>query len=452
LSVLINQVIWGYPLLVLLFITSIVLCFKTRFIHIRYLSQIPKLLLKKSDAEDGSVSSFTTTMLLLGSHIGVGNIIGVSLAIMMGGPGSIFWMWITAFIFSVLSFFENTLGQLYKQKINNSYKGGPAYYILYGLNAKLYSKVVSLILFVSIGLLMPMVQTSTIITSFNNTFGFSKLFISIGIAIIAMYLLFSKGNKLMSAINVMVPFMALFYIILSIIIIVINISNFDNVLWLIINSAFNKESYYGGLIGVAFSYGIRRGAFSNEAGMGTSPNISSQGYVEHPVMQGIISSFCVFFDTLLVCSITAFMILLTGKYNVVNGDRMLRYVVDGNYNVFLSEALNTITFDHGYFILTLLIFFFAFTSIMGSFVNAQSNLFFLLRDVKYINQIHFLYKFIFIVLVLLSGFVNTTVTWLIADLGLGLIAWVNLLAIILLSKDVFKSINDYKRRYNDIIK
>jgi AGCS family alanine or glycine:cation symporter len=446
-SVLINQVIWGLPLIVVLLTTGIVLSIKTRFIQLRYLTHIPRLLWGSKNVEEGTVSSFTTTMLLLGSHIGVGNIVGVSLAIMMGGPGSIFWMWISSLILSVLSFFENTLGQIYKEKINNNYRGGPAYYILYGLHAKLYSKIVAITLFVSVGILMPMVQTATIITSFNQTLGLSKILISLVLVIFVGYLLFSKGNKLLDTINVMVPFMALLYIVLSGIIIVLNINQMDDVIRLIVNSALNKNSYYGGLIGVAFSYGVRRGSFSHEAGMGTSPNISSQGQVEHPVMQGIISSFCVFFDTLLICSLTAFMILLTGKYNVAQGDYYLHFSVNVDYNFYLSEALNTITRNHGSYILSIFIFFFAFTSVMGSFVNAQSNLAFIFKESNHYPLMTIIYKFIFILLVLCAGFVNTTVSWLIADLGMGLIGWVNLVAIILLSKVVFKSIEDYRTRY-----
>lgn len=445
-NTLINDVIWGIPLLLFLILTSIYLSIKTNFIQIKYIKRIPKLLFEKNNQE-GSVSSFSTTMLLLGSHIGVGNIIGVSIAIMYGGPGAIFWMWITALLCSVLAFFENTLGQLYKVKINNTHKGGPAYYILYGLNSKVYATVVALVLFISVGLLMPLVQTSAIITSVHNSFHVSKMIIAILLAGIVAYILFGKGNRLLNVINVCVPVMAILYICISLIIILMNFSQIDETFILIINSALNKQSYYGGLIGTAFSYGMRRGAFSNESGMGTTPNISSQSDVDHPVKQGIISSFCVFIDTILVCSLTAFMILITNKYNVLMSKSYLIKGVKGDYNLFLGEAINTLTSSNGIFIFTMFIFVFAFTSVFGSFVNAQSNLYFIFKNSPLLNSFVWIYKVVFVGLVLITGSINTDASWLMADLGLGLIGWVNLIAIILLSNKVFDSIRDYQVKY-----
>src|SRR5690554_1430576 len=344
---IVEVIVWGYPLMIVLIVASIYFAIKTKLVQLRYLKYIPKLLFEKR-TDKNKISAFQSVSLILANHVGTGNIIGVAVAIMYGGPGSVFWMWVTALLGSGLSFIENTLGQMYKNEINGEYRGGVAYYIYYGIGSKIWAHIIAFVFFICLGLLMPTIQSATIATTMNNTFFIPKVYIALFVSITIGIIIFGKTRRIVQVSEVIVPFMALSYILVTLIIIGLNISKLNDVIILIFNSALNKNALYAGIMGSAISYGIRRGLFSNEAGIGASPNISASSEVSHPVKQGLLSSFCVFFDTLIICTLTAFMILITDCYNVVDGDKVLYTGLKNyDYSHFTVEAINTLFINSG---------------------------------------------------------------------------------------------------------
>ncbi|HEY8364677.1 MAG TPA: alanine/glycine:cation symporter family protein [Haloplasmataceae bacterium] len=443
----IEVIIWGYPLMLVLIITSIYFGIRTRFAQIRYLKLMPKLLFEKNN-DQGKISAFQSIALILANHIGTGNIVGVAMAIMYGGPGAVFWMWITALLCSSLSVVENTLGQMYKTEVNGEYRGGPAYYIFKGIGSKTWAYVMALIFLICLGLLMPTIQAAVIATTFYKTFHISKVIIGLFVTITLGVIIYGNSRKIVHTAEVLVPFMAISYLILAFIIIVFNISKLDDVLILIINSALNKKSLYGGIIGSAISIGVRRGVFSHEAGIGSSPNISASTDVNHPFKQGLMSSFCVFIDTIVICSATAFMILITDCFNVIDGNKVLYIGLLGqDYNSFVSEAINTVIPNWGPFFVSLAIFLFAYTSLFSSFYNAQSNLIFLFSHKKSFNKANFIYKTIFLVMIFLSSIFNMEFVWGVTDLGVGIAAFMNIIVIIILSDKFLEVQRDFAIKY-----
>jgi alanine or glycine:cation symporter, AGCS family len=444
---IVDYVIWGWPLIISLLLVSLYFGFRTRFVQVRLFKHMPKLLFIKNE-DRNQISSFQSAMLILASHIGVGNIIGVSLAIMYGGPGSVFWMWVAAVMCSVLAFVENTLGQLYKEEVHGQYKGGPAYYILHGLKSPLFANVVAFVLFLSIGLLMPTIQASTIIIAVNSTFYIPKTIIALSLCGLIGYIIFGNSKKIIQFAEVCVPFMAVGYLLVTFIIVFFHFDQIGKVLFMIFESAFNQESYYGGMMGAAVSLGFRRGIFSNEAGVGSTPNISASANVSHPVIQGLVSSFCVFIDTIVVCTASAIMILVSGSYNIVfKGKNLFVGLAGKDYTQFVEESINTIFTGWGPFFIAIALFFFAFTSLFGAFFNAQSNLMFIFKKSKYFKRYNTVYKFLFLFMLYLSAVFNNELAWLIADLGNGLIAWINLIVIVLLSSKVVEALRDYELKY-----
>ncbi len=444
---IVSKIIWGWPLIVILIFASIYFCIKTKLVQFRFIKLMPKLLFEKNPDKE-KISSFQTVALILASHIGAGNIIGVSIAILYGGPGVIFWMWITALFCSVLSFIENTLGQMYKIEINGEYRGGPAYYILKGIGSPFWAHVISFIFFICIGLLLPTIQSATISTTMNTTFNFPKVVIGLIVSISVGYIIFGNAKRIINVAEVVVPFMAFIYLLIALIIIIVNINFLDNVFGLILNSAFNKDAIYGSIMGSSLSYGIRRGLFSNEAGVGSSPNISASNNVTHPVKQGLVSTFCVFIDTIIVCSATGFMILITDCYNVMDKGRILYQGYVGlHYTEFVSTSINTVVNNFGSFFVTIAIFFFAYTSLFSGFYNAQSNLIFVFRRKKIYKIANFIYKTVFLLIIFLSAVYRADFAWILADMGVGVAAFVNIIVILILSDKALEALGDFELKY-----
>lgn len=444
---IVGKIVWGWPFIIVLVVASIYFCVKTKFVQFRFIKLMPKLLFEKNTDKE-KISSFQTVSLILASHIGTGNIIGVAIAILYGGPGVIFWMWVTALICSVLSFIENTLGQMYKVEVNGEYRGGPAYYILKGIGSPFWAHIISFLFFICIGLLLPTIQSATISTTMNATFNFPKVAVGLLITISVGFIIFGNARRIVNVAEVIVPFMAIFYLLIAFIIIIVNFKFLDNVFGLIINSAFNKDAIYGSIIGSSFSYGIRRGLFTNESGVGSSPNISASNNVTHPVKQGLISTFCVFIDTIVVCSATAFMILITDCYNVMDKGKTLYQGYEGlHYDEFASAAINTIFNHWGSFFVTIAIFFFAYTSIFSGFYNAQSNLIFLFERKNKYKIANFVYKFVFLSIIFLSSIFRTEFAWTLADMGVGIAAFVNIIVILILSDKALEALSDFELKY-----
>lgn len=443
---LVEEIIWGWPLIIILLSLSFYFSVKTHFVQFRYFKIMPKLLFEKNH-KSNKISAFQTVSLILANHIGTGNIVGVAFAICYGGPGAIFWMWLTALLCSSLSFMENTLGQLYKTEINGEYRGGTAYYIARGIGSKFWAYSISLLFLVCLGIFMPTIQATTISETLSTTLKLDKIIIGLSVTILLGYVIIGNAKRLVRFSEVLVPFMAIFYIIISLVIIISHFSLIDDVIILIINNALNKKAVYGGIIGKAINIGMRRGIFTHEAGIGTSPNISASSNVSHPVKQGLLSSFCIFIDTIVLCSLTAFIILITNKYNIISDEGYLFIgLQDKGYNEFVSEAVNTVFTGWGNLFITISIFLFGFTALFGSFYNAQTNLMFIFRENKY-RIANFIYKIIFLVIIFISSLYTAEFAWIITDLGVGIASFVNIVVLFILKRKVIDALKDFELKY-----
>lgn len=436
----INDVLWGYILIALLIILGIYFSIKTRFVQFRYFKEMIRLLgdgltsSSKKDKKKGSISSFQAFCISTASRVGTGNIAGIAIAISVGGPGAVFWMWLIALIGAASSFVESTLAQVYKQKNpDGTFRGGPAYYMKKGLNKKWMGVAFSVLISICFGLIFNSVQANTITIAFNNAFGTDRLLVGIVITIITCFVIFGGVTRVAKVSEIIVPVMALAYIGVAVFIVITNITELPSVLKLIFENAFGFREVVGGTLGGAVLMGIKRGLFSNEAGMGSAPNAAATADVSHPVKQGLIQTLGVFTDTLLICSCTAFMILLS---DVNYMDKSVTGI---------SLAQNALTSELGSWagiFLAICILLFAFSSIVGNYYYGESNIEFL-NSKKYFLVI---YRVLVIGMVLFGSVAEIQIVWNLADLFMGLMAILNLIAISLLSKKAFLVLKDYTKQ------
>lgn len=452
----ISSYVWSYALIGLCGITGIYFSIRTGFLQITYLKDMVRLLFSGKKSDKG-ITPFQAFSLAISGRVGTGNIVGVATAIAMGGPGAIFWMWAIAFLGSASAFIESTLGQVYKQEIDGEYRGGPSYYIEKGLGIKWYAVLFAVITIISCGLLLPGIQSNSISSALNNafqipTFNFIGFEINlVGIAIIALLglIIFGGVKRLGQASEFIVPFMAGAYILMAIIIIGMNIHQVPSVIKLIFASAFNQESLYSGVFGAAIAWGVKRGIYSNEAGQGTAPHAAAAAEVNHPAQQGLVQAFSVYIDTLFVCTATAFMILFTGKYNVNHPTQARKFITENlpgtDYTGFTQAAVSHHFPAFGDSFVAIALFFFAFTTIMAYYYYAETNIMYIFRDGN--KKLYVWLLRIGFLLATYYGTIKTAETaWAIGDIGVGLMAWVNVIAILLLSNTGLKVWKDYKQK------
>lgn len=443
----INAVIWSNALIFLCLAAGVYFSFATKFLQVTYLKEMVRLLFKGESSEAG-VSSFQAFAIAISGRVGTGNIAGVATAIAMGGPGAIFWMWVIAFLGASSAFVESTLGQIYKEVNDGEYRGGPAYYIEKGIGKKWYAMLFAFATILATALFMPGVQSNSIALSMANAFDIPVMWTGISITALMALIIIGGVKRISKVAEVVIPFMAGAYILMAVVIITLNITQVPAVFALIFKSAFNMEAAFSGVFGMAIAWGVKRGIYSNEAGQGTAPHAAAAAEVSHPVKQGLVQSFSVYVDTLFVCTATALMILFTGQFNVLNPE-----------GGFLAENLPGIAFGPEYtqfaiasqfpslgagFVAVALLFF-AFTTIMAYYYIAETNLSYLIRKTKNRWGIWVL-RFA----ILLSTFYGTIKTaemaWTMGDIGVGLMAWLNIIAIILLRKPAFLAWADYKKQ------
>ena len=406
-----------------------------------------------SKSSDSGISSFQAFMLALSGRVGTGNIAGVATAIALGGPGAVFWMWLIAFLGAGTTFVECSLGQVYKEKIDGVYRGGPAYYILKGLGSKWYAIAFAIITVFSMGLLMPGIQSNAISDAFQTSFSLDKR-ISAGIVVFFLStIIFGGVRRIARAAEILTPFMAVGYMLIAVFILLINYQQIPHMFRLIVESAFGLNQALSGVVGAAITMGVKRGIFSNEAGQGTSPHAAAAAEVSHPAVQGMVQAFSVYVDTLFVCSATAFMILITGMYKVFDSAAATTMIIDGmglpaamnEYGpVYTQMAVDKHIPGFGSAFVALALFFFAFTTIMSYYFQAETNLYFLIRrkrvSVIAINVL----RVVFLVATYFTGINEMTLAWNMADIGVGMMAWFNLIAILLLQVVAQKVFLDYE--------
>ena len=431
-----NNLLWTYIMVAALIACAIYFTIRSRFVQFRMLGEMIRQLANSNEHQHSEgekhISPFQAFAISLASRVGTGNLAGVASAIAVGGPGAVFWMWIIALIGSANAFIESTLAQLYKRRANDSFIGGPAYYILHGLKCQWMAILFSVLTILTFGFAFNTVQSNTLCEAVENAFGIDHTYIGIAITLATLAIIFGGIQRIAKFSSVIVPIMALGYILLALVIVAINITQLPAVLELIVKDAFGVEQIVGGGIGATLMQGIKRGLFSNEAGMGSAPNVAATASTSHPVKQGLIQSLGVFTDTLIICSCTAFIILISGVS--LGGD------LDGIR--LTQEALTTQIGSSGRTFVAIAIFFFAFSSIIGNYYYGEANIKFITSSSKVLN----IYRLLVCVMVMSGAMMSLKTVWSLADLTMGLMTLCNIAAIVLLGRQVFVLLNDYTKQ------
>ncbi|MBT6114189.1 MAG: alanine:cation symporter family protein, partial [Porticoccaceae bacterium] len=379
-----NGIIWSSALIYLCLGTGLYFSLRTRFLQVRHFGHMLKIMREGKSSEAG-VSSFQALTMSLSGRVGTGNIAGVATAIAIGGPGAVFWMWTVAFLGASTAYIEATLAQIYKELDDNgSYRGGPAYYIEKAMGQKWYAWTFAVATIIAMGFCLPGIQANSIVAAMNNAWEIPALgtasVLAIGLALIVI----GGVKRIAHFAQVVVPLMAAGYILIAFTVVFLNIDMVPTVTKLIINSAFGLDAGYGAIIGMAVAWGVKRGVYSNEAGQGSGPHPAAAAEVSHPAKQGLVQAFSVYVDTLLICSATAFMILLTGLYNVEGADGTFLYQGLPGVDVgpaYVQAAFDTVLPGFGSSVLAIALLFFAFTTIVAYYYIAETNVMFINRKV-----------------------------------------------------------------------
>lgn len=438
----INEVLY-YPILIILLLAiGIYFTFRTNFLQIRLLKESINVVMEKPH-EDGAVSSFQALMVSTASRVGSGNIVGISTAICLGGYGSVFWMWIVAIIGGASAFIESTLAQIYKKRDeNNKSYGGPAYYIEQGLKSRKLGIVfaISLILTYAVG--FNMLASFNLQTSFM-TYSFydpkrTPFIIGLILAAITAICVFGGGDRIIKFTSTIVPFMGVIYILVALVMIIINIKYIPTVFVNIFEDAFNFRAIFAGLASSSMMYGIKRGLYSNEAGIGSAPNAAASANISHPVKQGLVQMLSVFIDTLLICTATAFMCLSSG----IEPSEALSGAP------YVQESLSTFLGGFGNYFISFSLALFTFTTLIGNLFYADSNLSYIHKKTPS-KTFMLVFRIFAVVVILLGAMSEVKVAWDISDLLMGIMALINLPSILILSKKALDCLKDYEKQKHE---
>ena len=479
-----NDIFWGpwfiYGIMLIgLFFTIIM-----KVPQLRFIKEMFRLMFKGEKSPKG-ITSFQALSIALSGRVGTGNIAGTATAIGMGGPGAVFWMWAIAFLGAATAYVESTLAQIYKEEKETEYRGGPAFYIEKGMGQKWFAVIFAVAALLAMLVLMPGVQSNAIAGAMNNAFGIEEWIIGAIIVVLLGIIIIGGVKWIANAAQVIVPFMALAYILMALIIIIINFSEIPSVIALIFSSAFGAQELFGGIIGSAIAWGVKRGIYSNEAGQGTGAHPAAAAEVSHPAKQGLVQAASVYIDTLLICSATAFMILFTGMYNVhdekadkvnVMVDGEVYMVNDEPYEIYptiftgdfgkdeyagdaqisyaqtikegaayTQYAVNEALPGFGAPFVAIALFFFAFTTIMAYYYIAETNVAYLFSGTA--EKVGIWIAKIAILVTAFYGTIRTSdLAWAMGDVGLGLMVWINVIAIIIIMKPALVALKDYEQQ------
>ncbi|MGL5988924.1 alanine/glycine:cation symporter family protein [Cetobacterium sp.] len=423
-----NNILWSYVLIIMLLFVGMYFTLKTKFVQIRYFFEMIKIL-GDSVGQKGGVSSFKAFCISTASRVGTGNLAGVAIAIASGGPGAIFWMWLIAIIGGASSFVESTLAQIYKIKDGKSFRGGPAYYMEMALNKRWMGVAFSILISITFGLIFNSVQSNTISLAFQEAFKMDRLIVGIILSVATAAIIFGGVQRIANFSAVVVPVMATLYIIISMYVVIKNIGMVPEIFRDIVENAFGVRQAVGGGMGATIMIGVKRGLFSNEAGMGSAPNAAAAAETTHPVKQGFVQTLGVFTDTILICTCTAFMVLISGAHKT-----------EGLTGIQLTQnALSSQVGNWGNIFIAVCILLFAFSSIVGNYYYGETNIEFLTSNKSWLN----LYRVGVIGMVMFGSIGELALVWNLADLFMGLMAVLNLIAIFLLGKVAFEALKDY---------
>ncbi|MBH3340272.1 MULTISPECIES: alanine/glycine:cation symporter family protein [unclassified Pseudomonas] len=428
---LLNDLIWSKLLIVMLIGLGLYFTIASRFVQLRYFGSMFRIFSEALQRQPGQLSSFQALMLSVAGRVGAGNIAGVSVAIMLGGPGAIFWMWIVALVGMATSYFECSLAQLYKRReADGGYRGGPAFYIQHGLGQRWLGIVVSILLLVTFGFGFNAVQSFTVASSLHDTFGVPTLASGIALTVVIGLIIFGGIKRIAQFADVLVPVMAFSYIAMAVLVIGMNIGEVPATFALIFNSAFGLEPAFAGGIGAAIIMGVKRGLFSNEAGLGSAPNVAAVAEVKHPAAQGIVQSLSVFIDTLILCSCTALIILLSGVYQP--GMEQAGVVLT-------QSAVAAVVGEWGRVFISLALLLFVFTTLIYNYYLGENALGFFSQKRGPVM----VYRVLVIGLVLWGSVQDLGTVFAFADVTMGLLAICNLIALALLFKVGLRVMRDY---------
>lgn len=459
----IGSIIWEPVLIYLCLGAGLFFSITTRFVQVRLFKEMFRLLFSGKESDRG-ISSFQALAVSLSGRVGTGNIAGVAAAIGIGGPGAVFWMWVVAFLGASTAYIESTLAQIYKEEDEGQLRGGPAYYFEKAMGQKWYAWIFAISTIFAVGLLLPTVQSNAIGNAAELAFGGSriietaigsvsiaKLTTAVIIVLVLAFIIFGGIKRIAHFTQVVVPFMALGYVLMSLVIIALHIADLPGILALIFTDAWTPMAG----IGAAIGWGVKRGVYSNEAGQGSGPHAAAAAEVQHPAQQGLVQAFSVYIDTLFVCSATALMILITNQYYVTGIDAavsggMLATDVQANSPAFTQYALQTVMGGFGSVFVAIALFFFAFTTLLAYYYIAETNVAYIRRTFKFPGEL-VLVKLMLLGAVFYGTVKTANLAWTLGDIGVGVMAWLNIIGILILffmGKPAIKALRDYEEQRN----
>lgn len=436
----INDFMYSKFLIILLVASGLYFTFRTKAAQIRLFPNSIQCV--KEKGAEGKTSSFQALMVATASRVGTGNIAGVTTAVVLGGPGAIMWMWIMAIVGSASAFIESTLAQVYKEKDGDGYKGGPAYVIQRALGQRWLGIIFAIVLILTFAFGFNGLQSYTLTSAFDvyiDDFANTMAPVIIGLIVAAFSaVMFFGGSHLISKISsIIVPIMAVLYILVGLIVFFMNLEKVPEAFKTIVTAAFDFKAIFGGFAGSCMVQGIKRGLFSNEAGMGSAPNAAATADVSHPAKQGLVQVLSVFIDTILICTTTAFIAVLAGPTGAVDSNGELL-----NGIPFVQEALNSQFGAIGIHFITLCIVLFAATSIIGNFYYVELNIKFISENKTFMN----IMKVLAVLMVFIGANVDLAFAWNLADVLMGAMATINIIALFLLGNKAIKVVKDYEKQ------
>ena len=447
--------VWSPALVVLCLCSALYFSIRTRFVQVRRFGEMAKLLFYTDKTQKTGISSFQAFAIALSGRVGTGNIVGVATAIGYGGPGAIVWMWIIAFLGAGSAFVEATLAQIYKEDHKGQFRGGPSYYIEKGLRCKWLAVLFAVCSLIACGLLLPPVQSNGIAIAFANSVHVAPVYVGVAVAGVLGLVIIGGVTRIAKVAQIVAPFMALLYIILAIVVLICNYSVIPSVLSDMLKGAVGTHEIFGGIIGSTIAWGVKRGIYSNEAGQGTGPIVAGAAKVSHPVKQGLVQAFSVYVDTLLVCTATAVMIMAVKTYNVMDANTG-EVLFASSYNLgapdvsYTATAIGTLLgADLGNIIVAVALAFFAFTTIMAYYYYAETSLVYLFGNGRKEHAAIWVLRICILVAVIFGSVKEARVAWNVGDIGVGAMAWNNIIVILLLSPQALRTLKDYERQQKE---
>lgn len=448
----IYDIIWSPLLVILLVGAGLYFSIRTRFVQVRRIPTMVRLLFAKNNDSSNGVSSFQAFCMALSGRVGTGNIVGVATAIAFGGAGAIFWMWIIAFLGASTAFMESTLAQIYRQPHESGWRGGPSEYIERGLHSRWLAVIFAITTIIGYGIFCPTVQSNSAAMAMVNVFHTPAWVGGVLISLILGIVIIGGVKRIAHVAEIVTPFMAVSYIILAVVVCIINWRAIPGVFNDIFATALGFRQVGGGILGSTIAMGVKRGLYSNEAGEGGGAFVSASANVDHPAKQGLVQAFSVYIDTLLVCTATAIMILSTGCYNIISSDT--HEIIEAhspelgaNYVSYTQTAVSSLFGNFGPIFVTVALFFFVFTTLMAYYFYSESSIIYLARGNKRMEKIIiWIYRFVIIAASMFGSLKSADYIWTLGDIGVGLTTWINVIVILILSPQAIKALRDFESK------